>query len=169
MLDIGWSEMLVIACLAIVVIGPKQLPGALRAVGYWLGKARRLAREFQGHVDDMIRESEMDEVKKEVNSIANYDIQQELKNNYDQSGTSDGSFDHNVSEEAEAVEADDKTMTTGLTDMTPSTEEAAELDTDGATDTVTPTPVEPAIDHEPDASDEELELMRREKAEAGAP
>jgi len=87
MFDIGWSEMLVIACLAILVIGPKQLPAALRTLGFWLGKARRMAREFQGHVDDMVAQAELDDVKQEVNAIANFDINEELKTESDAADT----------------------------------------------------------------------------------
>ncbi len=83
MFDIGWSEMLVIACLAIVVIGPKQLPAALKTLGFWMGKARRMAREFQGHVDEMVAQAELDDVKKEVNSIANLDINEQLEKKFD--------------------------------------------------------------------------------------
>ncbi len=95
--------MLVIACLAIVVIGPKQLPGALKTLGYWVGKARRLAREFQGHVDDMIAEAELDTVRDEVNSIANFDIEGELNrpaDGADPTGTSDGAFREPLDDEA---------------------------------------------------------------------
>jgi Tat protein translocase TatB subunit len=48
MFDIGWSELVVIAVVALVVIGPKELPGVLRMVGQWMGKARKMAGEFQG-------------------------------------------------------------------------------------------------------------------------
>jgi sec-independent protein translocase protein TatB len=66
MFDIGWSEMLIIGVVALVVIGPKELPGALRTFAYWMKQARKLAREFQSGVDDMIRAAEIDEAKKAV-------------------------------------------------------------------------------------------------------
>ena len=69
MFDLSWSELLLIAVVAIVFIGPKELPGALRALGRWAGKARAMAREFQNNIDDMIRDSEIDEIRKEVNKI----------------------------------------------------------------------------------------------------
>lgn len=65
--------MLVIAVVAIVVIGPKELPRALRTAGQWLGKARGLARDFQRHVDDMVRESELEELRSKASSIQNFD------------------------------------------------------------------------------------------------
>lgn len=66
MIDLSWGEILVIGAVAVIFIGPKELPGALRAAGKWIGKARMMAREFQNNVDDMIREAELDEVKKQV-------------------------------------------------------------------------------------------------------
>ncbi|MFM7345695.1 MAG: Sec-independent protein translocase protein TatB [Tagaea sp.] len=66
MLDLSWGEIIVIGAVAVIFIGPKELPGALRTAGNWIGKARTMAREFQNNVDDMIREAELDEVKKHV-------------------------------------------------------------------------------------------------------
>jgi sec-independent protein translocase protein TatB len=66
MFDLSWGEIVVIGAVAVIFIGPKELPGALRAAGKWIGKARMMAREFQNNVDDMIRETELDEVKKQV-------------------------------------------------------------------------------------------------------
>lgn len=66
MFDIGWSEMLIIGVVALVVIGPKELPGALKTFAYWMKQARKMAREFQSGVDDMIRHAELDEAKKAV-------------------------------------------------------------------------------------------------------
>ena len=53
MFDIGWSEMAIIAVVALVVIGPKELPNALKTVAYWMTQARKMAREFQSGVDEM--------------------------------------------------------------------------------------------------------------------
>ena len=76
MLDIGWSEMLLIAVVAIVVIGPKDLPKALRTVGQWMGRARRVAREFKDSVDDMVRESELDELRRETERMSRFTIEE---------------------------------------------------------------------------------------------
>jgi sec-independent protein translocase protein TatB len=68
MFDIGWSELVVIGVVALIAIGPKELPGVLRMVGQWIGKARRMASEFQGHFQEAMREAEMAEVKKEFDA-----------------------------------------------------------------------------------------------------
>ncbi|MFP6748652.1 MAG: Sec-independent protein translocase protein TatB [Alphaproteobacteria bacterium] len=72
MLDIGWSEMMLIAVVAIVVIGPKELPRALRTIGQWVGKARAMTRDFQSSVNDMIAESELEELRRSANSIGDF-------------------------------------------------------------------------------------------------
>ena len=56
MFDIGWSELVVIAVVALIAIGPKELPGVLRMVGQWMGKARKMAAEFQGQFQEAMRE-----------------------------------------------------------------------------------------------------------------
>src|SRR5436190_21299925 len=69
MFDIGWSELVVIAVVALVAIGPKELPGVLRTVGQWMGKARKLAGEFQGQFREAMREAEMAELKKSFDEV----------------------------------------------------------------------------------------------------
>ena len=64
MFDIGYSELLLIAVVALVVIGPKELPRVMRTVGEWIGKARGMARHFRSGIDTMIRESELEEMEK---------------------------------------------------------------------------------------------------------
>lgn len=66
MFDLSWGEMGLIAMIALLVIGPKELPQVLRTVRTWLGAARGMAREFQGHVDDMMKDSGIDEVRKSI-------------------------------------------------------------------------------------------------------
>ena len=69
MFDIGWSELVVIAVVALIAIGPKELPGVLRMVGQWMGKARRMASEFQGQFNEAMREAEMADLKKSFDDI----------------------------------------------------------------------------------------------------
>jgi sec-independent protein translocase protein TatB len=93
MLDIGWSEMLVIAVVAIVIIGPKDLPRTLRIVGRWIGKARAMAREFQNSLDDIARESELDEIKKQIKEVSDFDIRGEIEHSFDAPATEAGAGD----------------------------------------------------------------------------
>jgi len=69
MFDIGWSELLVIGAVALIAIGPKELPGVLRAVGHWMGKIRRMASEFQGQFQEAMREAELADVKKQFDDM----------------------------------------------------------------------------------------------------
>jgi sec-independent protein translocase protein TatB len=69
MFDIGWSELVVIAVVALIVIGPKELPGVLRMVGQWMGKARKMAGEFQGQFQEAMREAEMADLKKTFDEV----------------------------------------------------------------------------------------------------
>src|SRR5260370_3471303 len=69
MFDIGWSEIAVIAVVALIAIGPKELPGVLRMVGQWMGKARKMAAEFQGQLQEAMREDEMADLKKSFDEV----------------------------------------------------------------------------------------------------
>src|SRR6202020_2647114 len=69
MFDIGWSEFLLIAVVALVAIAPKELPGVLRMVGQWMGKARKMAAEFQGQFQEAMREAEMADLKKSFDEV----------------------------------------------------------------------------------------------------
>lgn len=64
MFDIGYSELLLIAVVALIVIGPKDLPKVMRTVGHWVGRARGMARHFRSGVDAMMREAELEEMEK---------------------------------------------------------------------------------------------------------
>lgn len=86
MFDLSWTELLLIAVVAVVFIGPKELPGALRTVGRFAAKARSMAREFQSNVDEMIRESELDEVRKQVQRVQSGEYARELERSIDPKG-----------------------------------------------------------------------------------
>jgi len=64
MFDIGASELLMIVIVAVVVIGPKDLPRALRTAGKWIGKVRRTSNHFRAGIETMIREAEMEDMEK---------------------------------------------------------------------------------------------------------
>ena len=68
---IGYTEMFVVAVVAIIVIGPKDLPGVLRGLGKTIAKMRGMAREFQGHLDGAMKEAGLEDVKKEFNNLKN--------------------------------------------------------------------------------------------------
>jgi len=74
MFDIGWSELLVIAVVAIVVVGPKDLPKLMRGFGRFVTKLRGMAGEFQRHLDSAIREAGIEDVKKEVKNMTNFTV-----------------------------------------------------------------------------------------------
>jgi sec-independent protein translocase protein TatB len=95
MFDIGWSELVVIGVVALIAIGPKELPGVLRTVGQYMGKVRRMASEFQGQFQEAMREAEMADIKKSVDEmtesakgLTNFDPLGDVKNEID-SFTSD--------------------------------------------------------------------------------
>lgn len=69
MFDIGWSELLLIAAIAIIFVGPKDLPKMMRTVGQYVAKVRSMAREFQSSFDELARETELEELRKEVSSL----------------------------------------------------------------------------------------------------
>lgn len=66
---IGFSELLLIGLAALIIIGPKDLPMTMRKLGQIMGKGRRMAREFQAAFDDIARQSELDELKKEIQEL----------------------------------------------------------------------------------------------------
>ena len=66
MFDIGWGELVIIGVVALIVIGPKELPAVLRTLGQWMAKIRRMAAEFQGQFHEAMREAEMADLKKQV-------------------------------------------------------------------------------------------------------
>ena len=69
MFDIGWSEFVLIAVVALIAIGPKELPRVLRTVGQWMGKARKMAAEFQSQFQEAMREAEMADLKKSFDEV----------------------------------------------------------------------------------------------------
>jgi sec-independent protein translocase protein TatB len=85
--DLGMSELLLIGVVALVVIGPKDLPKALRVAGYWVRKARTLSREFQSSVEQMIREAELDEMRQELKKATEIDIEKEFRQTIDPTGS----------------------------------------------------------------------------------
>jgi sec-independent protein translocase protein TatB len=86
MFDIGWQEIFVIGMVTVVVLGPKELPRAIRTVTGLVRKARLMAYEFQRGVDEMVRESELDDLRKQAEELARTDIGAEVKRVVDPDG-----------------------------------------------------------------------------------
>jgi sec-independent protein translocase protein TatB len=83
MFDIGWQEILVIGVVALVVIGPKDLPRTMRTAGRWMRKAKTVTHEFKRHVDDMMRESELDEVRRNISEVTSINPGQYIEHQID--------------------------------------------------------------------------------------
>ena len=90
MFDISWGELLLIGVVALVFIGPKELPTVLRTLGQWMAKLRRMANEFQNQFHEAMREAEMADLKKQVDdltttahSYANFDPVSEVRRELD--------------------------------------------------------------------------------------
>lgn len=94
MFDFAWSELALIAVVALIVIGPKDLPRVMRIVGQWTRRARSIAREFQGSLDQMMRESELDEVKRHIDRAASFNVENEIRRAVDPTGD----LQHSLSE-----------------------------------------------------------------------
>ena len=86
MLDIGWPELLIVALVTIIVVGPKELPRVLRTVTQMVRKVRAMASEFQSGIDDLAREAELDDLKKDIEKAASTDIAGDLENEIDPTG-----------------------------------------------------------------------------------
>jgi sec-independent protein translocase protein TatB len=100
MFDLAWSEIVLIGVVALIAIGPKDLPVAMKAVTDIIKKARRMAGEFQSHVDDMMREANLDEVRQQINEIRNFDIKGEVERAVDPDGSLRETFASNPLEPA---------------------------------------------------------------------
>ena len=105
MFDIGWTEMMVIALIALIVIGPKDLPGTMKTVAHWMRKARALTREFQSGIDEMVREAELDDAKKALEATRRGNLEQTIGNAIDPTG--------DVTEEARDLEREARREASG--------------------------------------------------------
>ncbi len=87
MFDFAWTEIALIGVVALVAIGPKDLPVAIKTVAGFVKKARKMANEFQGHVDEMVREANLHEVRDEFQKLSRYDIKDEITKVVDSDGS----------------------------------------------------------------------------------
>jgi sec-independent protein translocase protein TatB len=95
--DLAWSEMGIVLLVALLVLGPKEMPRLARDLGRWVGKARALAREFQRSLEDMAREAELDDVKKQIDEagreLRRPQLTKRLEREVDPDGDLRGAFD----------------------------------------------------------------------------
>jgi sec-independent protein translocase protein TatB len=86
MFDFAWSEIALIGVVALIAIGPKDMPVALKTVSTLLKKARRMASEFQTHVDEMMRDADLHELRDGVRQIRNFDLRGTIEKAVDPDG-----------------------------------------------------------------------------------
>ncbi len=86
MFDLGWSELFVIALVALIVVGPKDLPRVLRGITQTLGKIKGMAREFQSGLDEMAREAELSDLKKEIDKVSRGSLDKAFEDTVDPTG-----------------------------------------------------------------------------------
>jgi sec-independent protein translocase protein TatB len=87
MFNLDWTELALIAVVAMVVIRPKDLPEAVRGVAEGIRKLRRMAGEFQGQLDEVVREAKLDDVRNQINEIRNFDFRGAMERELDKDGT----------------------------------------------------------------------------------
>ena len=86
MFDIGWQELFIVAVLALIVVGPKDLPRALRTIMGLVRKARGMARDFQDGIDDVVREADLDDMKNKLENLSDGDIEKSIHDTIDPTG-----------------------------------------------------------------------------------
>ena len=95
MFDFAWSELGVIAVVALIFIGPKDMPVAIKAVSRAIKKARGMAAEFQTHVDEMVRETDLTEVRDQISALRGYNVTRALEKLVDDDGSIRRTFAEN--------------------------------------------------------------------------
>jgi sec-independent protein translocase protein TatB len=95
MFDFAWSEIALIGVVALIAIGPKDMPVAIKAVTNAIKKARRMAAEFQTHVDEMVRDADLHEVRNSISEIRNFDIKGTVERAVDPDGSLRSTFASN--------------------------------------------------------------------------
>jgi len=143
MFDIGWGKIVLIGIVALLVIGPKELPAVLRTLGQWMTKLRRMASEFQGQFQEAMREAEMADLKKDVDDLA---AQARSYADFDPVGDVRKEFESTQQQIESAVT--DKPDAAAATTAAPATAEASSVP---AAAVATAPPTEPAVAAKADA------------------
>src|ERR1700687_3405068 len=103
MFDIAWSELLVIIIVALVVVGPKDLPKLMRTAGQWAGRARAMADQFRRSFDDMARQTELDELRTQVSQLRTEATKPMTDLDYESFGIKPSDFPSNLGSNIEDV------------------------------------------------------------------
>ncbi|MDY0873312.1 Sec-independent protein translocase protein TatB [Dongia rigui] len=121
MFDIGWSEMLIIGVVVLVVLGPKELPHALKTFSHWMRAARKLGSEFQSGVNEIVREAELEDAKRELQKISSHSISDKIEKAIDPSGDLKKAINEPVAETKAALsepQAEAEPAPPNIADMT---------------------------------------------------
>jgi sec-independent protein translocase protein TatB len=160
MFDIGWGELLVIGIVALIAIGPKELPAVMRSLGHWMGKIRRMASEFQGQFQEALREAEMDDLKKQadeltsaVTDVAKFDPLADIDNDGGTATDADSDLDIAEPEKLTPDDLEPEKSESVTTDALTETDEAsqaaaAELEKLSDIDVPPPEPPEPVAEQD---------------------
>src|SRR5215813_13694676 len=139
MFEIGWSELLLIGIVALIAIGPKELPGALRTLGQWMAKVRRMASEFQNQFHEAMREAELADLKKEVDematkaqSYAHFDPIDDIRKDIEKAASPPPDLDAPVTETAASAPAAGTPPTATTSDASPPASPPAATETPAA-------------------------------------
>ena len=141
MFDFAWSEIALIVVVAVIFIGPKDLPVAIKAVTEMIKKARRMAGEFQTHVDEMVRDADLQDVRNSINEIRNFDLKGTVERAVDPDGSLRSTFASNPLEPTTPAPAD--TVTDSATD-------AAHIEAHSAAELTRPEGVDAVAEAEPE-------------------
>ncbi|WP_374656199.1 Sec-independent protein translocase protein TatB [Dongia sp.] len=122
MFDIGWSEMAIIAVVILVVLGPKELPHALKTFSHWMRAARKLGSEFQSGVNEIVRDAELEDAKRELQKISKQPISDKIEKAIDPAGDLKKAINEPIAETKAALSepASDATVTADAAPEKPS-------------------------------------------------
>lgn len=149
MFDIGWQEFILIALVAVMVVGPKDLPRVIRTVGQWIRKARSLASEFQGSLEEMAREAELDDVRKSIQEASRGGVGAAIEKHVDPGGDIRRSFedarDSSGADEIEAAVDEARRDTRALASAGPTADGPVATPTPTVKGPAEPTAASPAV------------------------
>jgi sec-independent protein translocase protein TatB len=105
MFDLSWGHMAIIALVALLVLGPKELPNALRTASQWMRAARKLAGEFQSGVNEIIREADLEDARKQLQGLNTNTISKHIEKTVDPTGELKSTFNEPINAEEPAKPA----------------------------------------------------------------